>query len=65
MKTKTKREDTRLAEQAMKRAAKKVLGEAVRNNESIPLWNGKEVVWKVPSQELEQMDAPDAHSSHR
>lgn len=65
MKAKTKHEDTRLAGQAMKRAAKKVLGDAVRNNEAIPLWNGKEVVWKVPTREFEQMDAPDAHSSHR
>jgi hypothetical protein len=62
---KAKHEDTRLAEQAIKRAAKNVLGEAVRKNEAIPIWNGKEVVWKVPTREFEQMNVPDAPSSRR
>lgn len=62
---KAKHEDTRLAGLAMKRAAKNVLGEAVRKNEAIPIWNGKEVVWKVPTREFEQMNVLDASSSRR
>jgi len=51
---------TQLAEKAMKRAARKVLGQAVRDNQPVPIWDGTRVVWKVPKEEVEQMDAPDA-----
>ncbi len=62
---KARPEDTRLAEQAIKRAAKNLLGEAVRKNEASPIWNGKEVVWEMPTWEFEQMNVPDAPSSRR
>jgi len=65
MKVEPKRDSTRLADKAMRRAARQVLGNAVQNNESIPLWNGKEVVWKVPREEVEQMDALDARTSRQ
>ncbi|MCI5149980.1 MAG: hypothetical protein D3916_11435 [Candidatus Electrothrix sp. MAN1_4] len=55
----SKDEHTRLAANAMKRAAKKVLSRAVRENKPIPLWDGTKVVWKVPKKELEQMNAAD------
>lgn len=63
MKAETTKESTRLAEQAMRRAARKVLSGAVRDNESVPLWDGTKVVWKVPKEEVEQLDALDAQSS--
>jgi len=59
----SKDENTRLAGRAMRRAARKVLGEAVRDGEEVPLWNGSEVVWRIPKAEVEQMDARDAHPS--
>jgi hypothetical protein len=65
MKAETTRESTRLAETAMRRAARKVLSGAVRNNEPVPLWDGTKVVWRVPREEVEQMDALDAHSSRQ
>jgi hypothetical protein len=65
MKADSKQESTRLAGIAMRRAARRVLGDAVRSNEAIPLWNGKEVVWKVPMAEIEQMDALDARTSRQ
>jgi len=55
MKVKAKRESTILAEKAMKRAAIGVLGKAVRDQESIPLWDGKKVIWKIPKKEFEQL----------
>ena len=55
MKVKAKRESTKLAEKAMKRAAIGVLGKAVRDQEQIPLWDGKKVIWKIPVEELEQL----------
>ena len=63
MKAETTKEGTRLAEQALRRAARKVLSNAVRHNEPVPLWDGVKVVWKIPKEEVEQMDAQDAHSS--
>lgn len=63
MKDESTRESTRLAEKAMRRAARKVLSGAVRDNEPVPLWDGTKVVWKVPKEEVEQMDALDAPSS--
>jgi len=53
----SKKESTKLAGQAMNRAARKVLQQAVDANEPIPLWNGKEVVWKIPVEELKKMQA--------
>ena len=63
MKADTVRESTRLAERALRRAARKVLSGAVRENRTVPLWDGTKVVWRVPREEVEQMDALDAHSS--
>ena len=57
MKAEHHRERTLLAGQAMRRAARKVLSDAVRNNYPIPLWDGTKVVWKVPKEELEQLDS--------
>ncbi len=65
MKAEPNSESTRLAEKAMRRAARKVLSSAVRDNEPVPLWDGTKVVWKVPKEEVEQMDALDAHSSRQ
>jgi hypothetical protein len=53
----SKKERTRLAGQAMKRAAHKVMQQAVDANEPIPLWNGEKVIWKVPVEEAEKMKA--------
>ncbi|MDA3799511.1 MAG: hypothetical protein PF692_10570 [Kiritimatiellae bacterium] len=53
----SKNESTKLAGQAMNRAARKVFQQAVDANEPIPLWNGKEVVWKIPVEELKKMQA--------
>lgn len=57
MKAEHHRERTLLAWQAMRRAARKVLSDAVQNNRPIPLWDGTKVVWKVPKEELEQLDS--------
>ena len=56
-------ESTRLAARAMRRAAKKVLGEAVRNNVPVPLWDGKRVVWKVPKEEIDRMNSADGDTT--
>ena len=58
-----KDESTRLAARAMRRAAKKVLGEAVRNNVPVPLWDGKRVVWKVPKEEIDRMNSADGDTT--
>jgi hypothetical protein len=50
---------TQLAAKAMRRAAKKVLGQAVDNNRPVPLWDGTKVVWRVPREEVEQMNSAD------
>ncbi len=63
MKTDTMNSSTRLAERALRRAARKVLAGAVRDNHPVPLWDGNKVVWKIPKEEVEQMDALDTHSS--
>jgi hypothetical protein len=55
MKVRAKRESTKLAENAINRAAMGVLGKAVRDKESIPLWDGNKVVWKIPKEEFEQL----------
>ena len=55
MKAKAKRESTKLAEAALKRAAIGVLGKAVRNKEAIPLWDENKVIWKIPEKEFEQL----------
>jgi len=55
MKVRAKRESTKLAEYAINRAAMGVLGKAVRDKESIPLWDGNKVVWKIPKEEFEQL----------
>jgi len=65
MKVEATTESTRLAEKAMRRAARKVLSGAVRDNESVPLWDGTKVVWKVPKEEVEQLDALDARASRQ
>ena len=41
----------------MRRAAWKVLSEAVRREEPIPLADGDGVVWKVPKEALAALDA--------
>lgn len=64
MKANSTKESTRIAEKAIRRAARKVLVRAVIDNKPIPLWDGTKVVWKVPTKEVEQMDALDTHSSH-
>jgi hypothetical protein len=56
-------ESARLAARAMRRAAKKVLGEAVRNNVSVPLWDGTKVVWKVPKEEIDKMKSADGDTT--
>ena len=58
-----KDDSTRLAARAMRRAAKKVLGEAVRNNVSVPLWDGTKVVWKVPKEEIDKMNSADGDTT--
>jgi hypothetical protein len=65
MKAETTKESTRLAEKAMRRAARKVLSGAVRANEPVPLWDGTKVVWRVPKEAVEQMDALDARTSRQ
>ena len=55
MKVKAKRESTKLAEKAIRRAALGVLGKAVHDKESIPLWDGEKVIWKIPTKEFEQL----------
>ena len=62
MKIKAKRESTKLAEKAMQRAAIGVLGKAVRDEEAIPIWDGEKVVWKVPKEEFEEVNAAYASS---
>ncbi len=57
MKAEAKRESTKLAEHAMQRAAIGVLGKAVKDKESIPIWDGTKVVWKIPTEEFEQVNA--------
>ena len=59
----SKNEHTRLAAKAMRRAAKKVLGQAARNNKPVPLWDGTKVVWKVPKEEFEQMNSADGETA--
>ena len=60
MKTESKKTDTKLALQAMNRAACKVLNQAVEDNESIPIWDGEKVVWKVPREEAQQLTSADS-----
>lgn len=47
-------------EKAMRRAAKKVLSDAVKNNQPIPVWINKKIIWKVPIEELERLNAKDS-----
>ncbi len=54
---------TQLAARAMRRAAKKVLGQAVHDNKPVPLWDGTKVVWKVPREEVEQMNSADGETA--
>lgn len=56
MKVEAMSEDTRLALRAMRRAAHKVLLEAVQRNEKIPLWDGKQVYWQVPTKQLRELE---------
>lgn len=65
MKIEAKRESTKLAEKAMQRAAIGVLGKAVKEKESIPIWDGKKVIWKIPTEEFEQVHALYARSSRK
>ena len=57
MKAKAKNESTKLAERAMQRAAMGVLGKAVKDQESIPIWDGEKVILKIPEEEFEQVNA--------
>ncbi|MDD2238162.1 MAG: hypothetical protein PHG65_13230 [Kiritimatiellae bacterium] len=57
MKVEAKRESTKLAEKAMQRAAIGVLGKAVHDKEAIPIWDGEKIVWKIPKEEFEQVNA--------
>ena len=54
MSAKIKQETTKQAERAMCRAALKVLKEAVQHHESIPIWDGKKAIMKVPEDEYAQ-----------
>ena len=63
MKTEPISESSKLARRAMRRAARKVFSDAVDAGEAIPLWDGTKVVWKIPKEEIEQMDALDGHSA--
>lgn len=63
MKVNAKRESTKLAARAMQRAAIGVLGKAVQEMESIPIWDGEKIVWKVPAKEFEQVNA--AYAANR
>jgi hypothetical protein len=63
MKAKQTSDRTALAGKAMRRAAHGVLSKAVRDNEPVPLWDGTKVVWKVPRQEVEEMEAQDSQES--
>ena len=63
MKAKSNKENTRLAGKALRRAAKKILGRAVQNNEPVPLWDGNKVVWKVPISEFEEMNSTEEVAS--
>ena len=54
---------TQLAARAIRRAAKKVLGQAVHDNKPVPLWDGEKVVWKVPTEEFEQMNSADGKAA--
>jgi hypothetical protein len=51
------------AEVALRRAARGVLKEAVESNAPIPVWNGTEVVWEVPTKQLEQLNALESCSA--
>ena len=56
MKVKEKRKSTAQAQKALQRAAIGVLGQAVRDQEPIPIWDGKKVVWKIPKKEFQQLN---------
>lgn len=60
MKAESKKIDTKLALQAMNRAASKVLNQAVEDNEAIPIWDGEKVVWKVPREEAQKLTSLDS-----
>jgi hypothetical protein len=64
MKKTSKNPDTRLAHQAMNRAALKVLQKAVADKEPIPLWDGQKIVWKIPYAEAELSAARNAQNTH-
>ena len=60
MKAESKKIGTKLALQAMNRAASKVLNQAVEDNEAIPIWDGEKVVWKVPREEAQKLTSLDS-----
>ena len=47
----------KLGLQAAKRAARKVLEQACKDNKKIPIWDGKEVVYISPLDILARIDA--------
>ena len=60
MKKTSKNPETLYAQQAMIRAAWKVMQRAVDANEAIPIWDGEKTVWKVPREEAEQLAGENA-----
>lgn len=64
MKKTSKNPETLKAQQAISRAAWKVMQRAVDANEPIPIWDGEKPVWKIPLEEAEQLalqNAPKAN----
>jgi hypothetical protein len=60
MKKTSKNQETLQAQQAMNRAAWKVMKRAVDANKAIPMWDGEKTVWKVPREEAEQLAGENA-----
>ena len=60
MKKTSKNQETLQAQQAMNRAALKVMKRAVNANKAIPLWDGEKTVWKVPYEEAQQLAGENA-----
>jgi len=65
MKKTGKNPDTLLAQQAMNRAALKVLQKAVAEKEPILIWDGQKTAWKVPYAEAERLAAQNPANAQR
>lgn len=55
MKKTSNNPETLQAQQAMNRAALKVLQQAVADKKEIPIWDGEKTVWKVPVEEAQRV----------